>query len=268
MSNDENINSGTETARDPGADIKSAALAEMAKSESIESYAAERADQDAEAAGKQPTTPPEERVNRYQAALEQARQETDQARRENGLDGEPNDFDAQVDQAIQAQVQEQELEAEFARREKQGADVALYTHKANQELDQHPGFWEAVKATFTAIPPTTEIAEQILSCEHGPEIVWRMCQHPEAIEQLNALPPKEAERMIAKLDGAIMAERQVAKRFAGYSQPRRETRAPPVFKTPSGGARPPQDLHQLASRGERADDYVKARRAMDKRRDD
>jgi hypothetical protein len=130
MSNDENINSGTETARDPGADIKSAALAEMAKSESIESYAAERADQDAEAAGKQPTTPPEERVNRYQAALEQARQETDQARRENGLDGEPNGFDAQVDQAIQAQVQEQELEAEFARREKQGADVALYTHKS------------------------------------------------------------------------------------------------------------------------------------------
>jgi len=134
---DENISGGAENASDPGADIKSTALGQMAKAESIENYAAERADQEAEAEGREPSTPPEERVNRYQQVLEQARQETDRARRENGLNSEQNGFDAQVEQAALAQEQEQALQAELDKREKYGADVALYTHKANQELDQH-----------------------------------------------------------------------------------------------------------------------------------
>jgi len=96
---DENISGGAENASDPGADIKSTALGQMAKAESIENYAAERADQEAEAEGREPSTPPEERVNRYQQVLEQARQETDRARSENGLGGEQNGFDAQVEQA-------------------------------------------------------------------------------------------------------------------------------------------------------------------------
>ena len=96
---DENIGGGAENASDPGADIKSTALGQMAKAESIENYAAERADQEAEAEGREPSTPPEERVNRYQQVLEQARQETDRARRENGLNSEQNGFDAQVEQA-------------------------------------------------------------------------------------------------------------------------------------------------------------------------
>src|SRR6185312_10744748 len=109
---------------------------------------------------KQPVTASEERVNRYQAALEQARQETDRTRSENGLgrDG----FDAQIEQAALAQEQDRAYEAEMSRREKQAADVALYTHKANQELDLHPDYWSRVQATFTAIPPTTEIAQQLL----------------------------------------------------------------------------------------------------------
>jgi len=265
---DENISGGAENASDPGADIKSTALGQMAKAESIENYAAERADQEAEAEGREPSTPPEERVNRYQQVLEQARQETDRARSENGLGGEQNGFDAQVEQAALAQEQEQALQAELDKREKYGADVALYTHKANQELDQHPGYWEAVKATFTAIPPTTEIAEQILSAENGPEIAWRMCQHPDAISELNAMPPKQAERIIAKLDGAIMAERHAARVFHQGAMARRVTQAPPPIRPPrGGGAQPPQDLHQLAARSESVADYVKARRAQEKRRD-
>jgi hypothetical protein len=257
-----------EAAPDPGAQIKATALGEMAKSESIEAYAAERADQDAEAAGKQPSTPPEERVNRYQAALEQARQATDQARQETGLNGEQNGFDAQVEQAALAQEQDRAYEEEITRREKQAADVALYTHKANQELDQHPDFWDRVKATFTAIPPTTEIAQQLLECENGPEIVWRMTQHPDAISELNAMSPKQAERIIAKLDGAIMAERHAARQFASGASVRRTTSAPPPIRPPrGGGAQPPQDLHQLASRGENVGDYIKARQAMEKSRD-
>ena len=218
---DENISGGAENASDPGADIKSTALGQMAKAESIENYAAERADQEAEAEGREPSTPPEERVNRYQQVLEQARQETDRARSENGLGGEQNGFDAQVEQA---------------------ADVALYTHKANQELDQHPDFWNQVRATFTALPPTEEIAQQILECENGLEICWRLTQVPAAISDLNAMPPKQAERIIAKLDGAIMAERHAER----------------------GGANPPSDIRQLAQR-ENATDCIRARQAQEKR---
>jgi len=129
---DENISGGAENASDPGADIKSTALGQMAKAESIENYAAERADQEAEAEGREPSTPPEERVNRYQQVLEQARQETDRARSENGLGGEQNGFDAQVEQAALAQEQDRAYEEEIGRREKQAADVALYTHKATK----------------------------------------------------------------------------------------------------------------------------------------
>jgi hypothetical protein len=126
-----------------------------------------------------------------------------------------------------------------------------------------------VQATFTANPPTTELAEQILAAEHGPEIVWRMTQHPDAITQLNEMNPREAERLIAKLDGAIAAERHAARVFHQGTMARRMTSAPPPIRPPrGGGAQPPQDLHQLASRGENISDYVKMRRQQEKRRDD
>jgi len=265
---DEDLDTGIEApeAAPVEAAIKSTALEQMSKAEDITAYVAERADQELEAEGKPPATAPAERVNRYQEALEQARQETDRARSENGLgrDG----FDAQIEQAALAQEQERAYGQEMSKREKSAADTALYTHKANQELDLHPGYWEAVRATFTANPPTPELAEQILAAEHGPEIVWRMTQHPDAISELNAMSPKEAERIIAKLDGAIMAERHAARVFHQGTMARRVTQAPPPLRQPrGGGAQPPQDLNQLAARSESVAYYIKARQAMDKRRD-
>jgi hypothetical protein len=266
---DEDLDTGIEApeAAPVEAAIKSTALEQMSKAEDITAYVAERADQELEAEGKPPATAPAERVNRYQEALEQARQETDRARSENGLgrDG----FDAQIEQAALAQEQERAYEQEMSKREKSAADTALYTHKANQELDLHPGYWEAVRATFTANPPTPELAEQILAAEHGPEIVWRMTQHPDAISELNAMSPKEAERIIAKLDGAIMAERHAARQFAAGAAPRRISSAPPPMRTPTGGTNPPaRSLHELAARSESVNDYIKARKAQEKRRDE
>jgi hypothetical protein len=81
------------------------------------------------------------------------------------------------------------------------------------------------------------------------------------------MPPKQAERIIAKLDGAIMAERHAAKRFAAYQQPRRVTQAPPPLRSPRGGANPPSDIRQLAQR-ENATDYIRARQAQEKRSPD
>jgi hypothetical protein len=95
---DEDLNAGTEAPEVAPieAAIKSTALEQMVKSEDITDYVRERADQELEAEGKPPTTAPEERVNRYQAALEEARQETDKARSENGLGSKHDGFDAQM----------------------------------------------------------------------------------------------------------------------------------------------------------------------------
>jgi hypothetical protein len=264
MSDDEaNISGGTETASDPGAAVKSIALDQMSKSEDISAYASERADQEAEATGEQPATPPDERVSRYKEVLDLARHETNQARQEAGLNGEGQDFDQQVADAYAQQEAAQARDVEVAEAEKYGADVTAYKMRAAQTEAEHPEYWDAVKSTFSVIPPTQEIAQQLLECEHGPEIIWRMCQHPDAIYQLNEMPPREAERLIAKLDGAIMTEREVAKRFAAH-QPRKISSAPPPMRTPRGASNPPSDIMRLAQK-ENAGDYIKARQAQEKR---
>jgi hypothetical protein len=258
---DENIDTGTETTSDPGADIKAAALAQLGKAEDITAYVAEYKDQEAEAAGEKPATPPEERMDRYRAALEEARQETDRARKEAGLNGDqPVGFDRQMDVAYEAYTAEQEREAELARAEKNGADLATYKMRAAQALNEHPDYWQAVQSTFSVIPPTQEIAQQLLEAEEGPEIIWRMTQNVDALQQLNEMPPKEAEKFLHTLNGHIMAEKAMARRFAANPQPRRMTNAPPPFRVPGGGANPPTDLHQLAKK-EDATDFVRAYRA-------
>jgi hypothetical protein len=262
---DENI-SGTETASDPAADIKQAALTQLGKAEDITEYVAEYKDQEAEAAGEKPATPPEARMDRYRAALDEARQQTEQARNEAGLSPNGQDFDSQVEAAYAQQEAEQARDAELARAEKNGADVATYKMRAAQALNEHPDYWEAVQSTFSVIPPTQEIAQQLLEAEEGPEIVWRLTQNLDALQQLNEMPARAAEKFLDKLNGHIMAEKAIARSFAASPQPRRITNAPPVFKSPSGGASPPSDAFQLAKRGEDATDYVRWRQQQDKRR--
>jgi hypothetical protein len=263
---DDEANISTETNSDPSAAIKSVALDQMSKSEDIMAYASERADQEREAAGEQPSTPPEQRASRYREALDLARQETSQARQEAGLGPNGQDFDSQVEAAYAQQEAEQARDAELARAEKNGADVATYKMRAAQALNEHPDYWEAVQSTFSVIPPTQEIAQQLLEAEEGPEIVWRLTQNLDALQQLNEMPARAAEKFLDKLNGHIMAEKAIARSFAASPQPRRITNAPPVFKSPSGGASPPSDAFQLAKRGEDATDYVRWRQQQDKRR--
>jgi hypothetical protein len=253
---DENI-SGTETASDPAADIKQAALTQLGKAEDITEYVAEYKDQEAEAAGEKPATPPEARMDRYRAALDEARQQTEQARNEAGLSPNGQDFDSQVAEAYAQQEAAQEREAELARAEKNGADLATYKMRAAQALNEHPDYWQAVQSTFSVIPPTQEIAQQLLEAEEGPEMIWRMTQNVDALQQLNEMPPKEAEKFLHTLNGHIMAEKAIARRFAANPQPRRVSAAPPPFRVPSGGANPPTDFHQLAKK-EDATDFIKA----------
>jgi hypothetical protein len=263
---DENISGGTEATPSPATDIQKAALDQMSKAEDISAYAAERADQEREAAGEQPTTPPEERMDRYRAALEEARRETGEVRQQAGLNGDQPGFDQQFDAAPADYEAEQGRQAELAEAEKRGADLATYKMRAAQALNEHPDYWEAVQSVFSVIPPTLEIAQQLLEAEEGPEIIWRMTNNVDALQQLNAMPPREAEKFLHTLNGHIMAEKAMARRFAANPQPRRISNAPPPLRSPSGGANPPSDAFQLAKRGEDVTDYVRWRQQQEKNR--
>jgi hypothetical protein len=67
------------------------------------------------------------------------------------------------------------------------------------------------------------------------------------------------------LEGVIMAEQNFAAQNGYTPQPRRISKAPPPFKSPSGGASPPSDAFQLAKRGEDATDYVRWRQSQQRK---
>src|SRR5690348_5546708 len=80
---------------DLGQAVKDSALASLAKPEDISGYVAERTDREKESKGEEVNT--EARARRIQEALAKARQDTAEARQQNGLgeqqDNQPPDLD-------------------------------------------------------------------------------------------------------------------------------------------------------------------------------
>jgi hypothetical protein len=106
----------------------------------------------------------------------------------------------------------------------------------------------------------------------GPQIVEHLSNNPEQWGELAQMPQRYREQALARMEGVLLTQQQFAQQMAqqrpSWQQDRRMTKAPPPIRPPRGGANPPSDIHQLASRGESADDYVKARKAMEKKLDD
>jgi hypothetical protein len=76
---------------------------------------------------------------------------------------------------------------------------------------------------------------------------------------------------LAKLEGHIEAEisfasqqRQQQQQWAQEAA-RRTTHAPPPIRSPRGGANPPRNVHDLATKGEDASDYVRFRQQQENR---
>jgi hypothetical protein len=111
--------------------------------------------------------------------------------------------------------------------------------------------------TISLYDPGQPIIDHLTESKFGPQIAERLYQYPAAISELNLLPPTETRRYLNQLEGVIMAEQRFAAQNGQVLQPRRISKAPPPFKSPSGGASPPTDLHQLAKR-EDATDFVRA----------
>jgi hypothetical protein len=107
--------------------------------------------------------------------------------------------------------------------------------------------------------------EAILHSAAGPQILYEFAKTPEAIEIVNNMSPADASRLIATVEGHIMATEDM-KAQAARIPPRRQTSAPPPMRTPSGGAsKPATSLHELA-RHDNADDYIAERRRQQRAR--
>jgi hypothetical protein len=119
--------------------------------------------------------------------------------------------------------------------------------------------------TISLYQPEQAIIDHLTESQFGPQIAERLYQNPEAISELNKLPPAEMRRLLSRLEGVIMAEQNFAAQTGQAVQPRRVSKAPPPFRSPSGGASPPSDAFQLAQRGEDVSDYVRFRRQQEKR---
>jgi hypothetical protein len=88
-------------------------------------------------------------------------------------------------EAIEAQRQQQAIQAEFARR----------TAEVRKE---HPDFDEAVMSSDATVSPAVQQA--LLTSEQGPAIMYRLAKNPAELARLNALPPFDAAREIGRLE--------------------------------------------------------------------
>lgn len=237
------------------------ALSQLAKSEDISEYASERADQDAVIDRGEEI--PQERQNQWFRRAHKAL--TDAALEAQGI--QPNGQDEQPSQPPPGYVPGDEAHAAVENARKTGA-AALRVEQyfgGNAERKQQIVDWHS------SLDPESHVANWVIENEShfAPQIMERLADNPEALQQLASMPANQRDRWLGALEGHIAAEtnfaQQMAQQQQSWQQDRRTTKAPPIIRAPRGSASVPQDIHQLASRGESADDYVKARRAMEKR---
>jgi hypothetical protein len=221
----------------------------FAKEENIESYAEFRKDIDDFSDGVEFS---DDRRSNFQHKIRQATAEA--AAAADGLEAPPDLGPGYVSREEAQQAIEQA--SNFAR-----AQTRMETYFPDPEVRRMIG------ETISLYQPEQAIIDHLTESQFGPQIVERLYQNPEAISELNKMPPAETRRLLSRLEGVIMAEQNFAAQTGQAVQPRRVTKAPPVMRTPSGGTNPPSDLHQLASRGENAADYIRYRKQQEKRRD-
>jgi hypothetical protein len=134
-----------------------------------------------------------------------------------------------------------------------GDQLTAADHKAN------------VTNWLTTYDPQSRLTGYYMASPLGPAMAEALAAEPEAIRYLVSLPPQQQAREMAKLEGYLHA-RQMAQTANQQPQPRKSTQAPPPISAPRGGANPPKDMFALAGK-DNVEEYVRARRAMERRRD-
>ncbi len=160
-----------------------------------------------------------------------------QAIRQEMADARQQDF-----QAREAQSKQEVIEDFFERTEEAKTKI--------KDFDQ------AIDGLYGAFGPLPNmVRDKIAEADNGPQILYYLAKNPSAARELYESTPVDALYQIGRLDEKM-----------ALPEARRSSKAPPPMTTPRGGASPPRDIHQLASKSESIDDYVRARRADEKNR--
>jgi hypothetical protein len=239
------------------------ALGQLAKSESIEGYAAEREDQ-AAAIDRDEELPENRKSAWYRRASKALADAANEAQgiRTNGQeqpqfmpqDARPDEYYAPADPV------------EHARKTGAAMERVKAYFGENQEAKQFIVDWGQ------AMDPESTVADWLIQNESAvaPQILERLAAHPEGWSQLAQLPPQTRDRWLSKLEGHIEAEISFASQQRQQQQQwsqeaaRRSTHAPPPIRAPRGGANPPRNIGELASKDD-ASDYVRFRRQQENR---
>jgi hypothetical protein len=247
------------------AEGRDTALRQLAKDESAEAYAREREDQEAffDLGEKLDERRNSEWFRRASKALREA---TLQAQ---GID--VNEQGVQEPQeAPSGYIPANEVEHML--------DQERKTAQARMRVDAYFGGntqrKEEIVNWHQAMDPGSVCAQWVIDSGSpvAGQLMERLADHPEGLQEIAQMTPSQRDRVLGHLEGRILAETQFAQQMAQqnqqWGQPKRISSAPPPINPPKGGASPPTDIYGLAGRAEDVTSYVRARKAMERRRDE
>lgn len=146
------------------------------------------------------------------------------------------------------------------------ADRAVAQAKAQQRMEVYfpdPAMRQEIGQTISLYDPAPAIIDHIIESPYGPQIAERLAEHPEAIFDLNDRSPAETKLILSRLEGALMAEQDFARRIRDTMPEQRQSKAPPPIRPPKGQAMPPSDPFRLATKDD-VTDYIRARKGQEK----
>jgi hypothetical protein len=179
--------------------------------------------------------------------------------------GNPTPSPEAYEAAVQQGRQEQDFQQQLAARDAEVRAQAELNLRVEQFAAQNPGFHEAINdAAFMYEDVNAPVfGDLVRRSPLAPEILYLMSKDVYSDNSLGILEQVQAAQSDpiaqARLVGALEQVIFVSRKGGSAPMPR-ATKAPPPLSQVRGGATPPRDLHSLASKGDDASDYIRARR--------
>jgi hypothetical protein len=275
----DDINTGTETPTpSPPGD---AALGALAKDDDATRYIEERQSQEGDEQGQPETSNGADRSNKIEAALEQARRRSAEAREtehqlDQGLDQAEREWKAQEQQE---QLAQQQYAQTLAHHEARGICRARSEQLKAQNPQLHKTISDNLMLLESVLDPDQAKVLEAALIYHTPAI-WKLAKNlsddnvvvdgaqtmADKIDLIRRAAPQDLWNAINQGAANFRQEQYVQQRIYQdrIEQGRRFTKAPPPIVPPRGTASVPRDLYKTAEKSN-ASDYIKMRRAQNAR---
>jgi hypothetical protein len=238
------------------AEIKNAALHHMEPAD----YIAERKDQEAEDRGENPSEKPEARKargDRYMRALESARRQEHPTSAVSPTAQAHSDLLNEAARGMELEQAYETIENFEQRVRTQERDATAYNVRMQDYAKRNPDA-RTDMGVFEYFQPAAHVEQIIMRSEMGPAIAHELAKIPEAVFELNDLPPAEAARVLGVVEGRLRAQEHFSNQQRA-NPVRVVTRAPAPMTQLSGGASPTPKLDDMDMK-----QYVQTRRRQNR----